>query len=351
VKQDFEALCPKIRLDIIDLSNNYYDSKSADFIGTTKADVYELDSVFLSDFVASNHIQELPKELQPAPSDFLANAVKGAQLDGKWYGIPHWVCGDFLFYLKDDAPLQSAKTLADLEKAIGSTHPAGKGLFIDMKGSSTLGELYLKSAFDRYADWSHVTPHMQTFDNDLQSDLKRVRALCDAGFCRQRPYHDATGFYGRLFARRKSRAVVGYSELLYDILLESSTSCAVEEKCVSDADLDVVPLPLDDHGAQPMSWVDSLTIDKDCNVGCQQDAALFIKFYTSEESLLKALMSTPARYLLPARASLYQNTALLQHAPLYQKLKPLIEQAVAPTAVGLNDRLRSFGKTVDGNLP
>src|SRR5205085_8384691 len=142
------------------------------------------------------------------------------------------------------------------------------------------------------------------FDNDLQADLKRVRALCDVGFCRQRPYHDATGFYGHLFARHRSRAVVGYSELLYDVLLESSTSCAIEEQCLTDTDLDVAPLPLDDRGAQPMSWVDSLTIDRGCVAGCQQDAVSFIKFYTSEATSLKALMSIPARYLLPARASL-----------------------------------------------
>ncbi len=351
VKQDFEAKYPDIALNIIDLSDNYYSSTSDHYIGTTVADVYELDSVFLTDFVTTGRIQELPKDLQLPPSLYLDNAVRGAQIEGKWYGIPHWVCGDFLFFRKDDSALQSVKTLADLEKAIGTTHVPNQGLYIDLKGKSTLGELYLKAAFDRYGDWQNVYPHIQAFDSNLQADLTRTRALCDIGLCRQQSYHDATGFYGHLFAKRRARALVGYSELLYDVLLESSMSCSADEKCVTDADIDVAPLPLDDQGAKPMSWVDSLTINSKCDAQCRQDAAKFIAFYTSDEMYNKALMSTPARYLLPARADLYNNPALIQHAPLYQKLKPIIEKAAVPTAVGLNDKLREHGKTLDSKLP
>ncbi len=350
IKQDFEARYPEIRLEIIDLSDNYYDPDSPKYIGTTKADVYEVDSVFLYDFASGGRVQELPAELSPRPGEFLANAVKGAQLNGKWYGVPHWVCGDFLFFRSDDAVVRAIRTLADLEKVIGTSHADSKGLFIDMKGRSTLGELYLKSAFDRYVDWPKVEPHIRDFDNDLQADLRRALTLCDKGFCRDSDYHYATGFYGRLFARGMARALVGYSELLYEILLEAKTACP-KGRCVTDQNIDVIALPLDDRGAQPISWVDSLMIDRDCDAQCRRDATLFIQFYNSEETLLKALMTTPPRYLLPARTSLYDNAALMAAAPLYRKLKTFIEVAEAPTGKQLNDLLRRNGKTLDKNLP
>lgn len=69
VKRLFEAENPNIELSLVDLSANYYAPPKAGaapdptYIGDAQADVYELDSVFLADFVNGKKIQALPEEM------------------------------------------------------------------------------------------------------------------------------------------------------------------------------------------------------------------------------------------------------------------------------------------------
>src|SRR5262249_44150130 len=128
-----------------------------------------------------------------------------------WYGVPHWVCTNFLFSHPPD-PLAGAATLDDLVNAIGTSHPPGRGLLIDMKGRSTLGELYLDALLDKYRTLAAAAPFVPVTARDraVVDDLKRVRQLCDADLCRDSDYHDSVGFYARLFARRQGRALAGY---------------------------------------------------------------------------------------------------------------------------------------------
>jgi ABC-type glycerol-3-phosphate transport system substrate-binding protein len=65
VKRQFEAENPDIELVVEDLSDNYYappkqGKHDPTYIGDVDTDVYELDSVFLTDFVKAQKIQPLP---------------------------------------------------------------------------------------------------------------------------------------------------------------------------------------------------------------------------------------------------------------------------------------------------
>ncbi len=340
-----------IQLEFQDLTSGYYDPTKRNFIESAHADVYEIDSVFLADFAGAPKVQELPAALVPKPGQFLANAQHAGQLNGQWYGVPHWVCGNLLFFQKDDAQLAAVHTPEDLQKAIGTTRPEGSGLFIDLKGKSTLGEFYLMSLFDRYQSMAQVQGHLGTYDAEIEKDLERIGQLCDPGFCRSQDYHEAVGFYGSQFARRRARALVGYSEVLHDVLWEAQNAPSVEEKCYTDADLSVTKLPLDDHGSSQMSWVDLLTIDKGCVGQCLSDAVAFINYVTSDKIQLQVLTGSPPRYLLPASATLYSNPGLQKAAPLYKQIRPLIEKAETPTASMLDQTLRGYGDTLDKQLP
>src|ERR1700742_4811967 len=68
VKRLFEAENPDIELVVLDLSDNYYappeDGKTdPTYIGQVQTDVYELDSVFLADFVKDHKIQPLKDDI------------------------------------------------------------------------------------------------------------------------------------------------------------------------------------------------------------------------------------------------------------------------------------------------
>jgi len=354
VKSRFEQAHPDIQLEIIDLTDNYYGPFADKFIGCAKADVYELDSVFLYDFAVNKKIQELPAEAALPPDALLKNAVTGSMVNGKRYGAPHWVCGNFLFFDSSDAKLRGVKTLKELTAIIGPNPSTDHGLAVDFMGKSTLGEFYLNAAFDRYGDLVQARQHIVLYDSGLKDDLLSVSRLCEVESCRKSDYHQ-TPFFAEEFAEKHARALVGYSESLNGALTADADpkKCAAASACRTDADFDVEQVPLDDHGIHTMSWVDSLTLDKNCKDQCAKDAVAFIQFMNSDDVYLLALLPAggPPAYLLPAKASLYSNSALLAKAHLYPKLKAIIETAAVPSSLSLNEELRNAGRQLDGDLP
>jgi thiamine pyridinylase len=359
VKRLFEAEHPDIELTILDLSANYYappeQGAPADptYIGNVQADVYELDSVFLADFVHDKKIQVLPEAILLPADQLLKNAYVGSRLDGKRYGSAHWACGNFLFFTKDTAPAKTPATLKELEATLGTD--SNPKLLVDMRGRLTLGEFYLGTAYAKYGTESVVKEHMAPPDTAVEADLIRVLKLCPAGFCRDQIFHELTGIYGQEFALGRSKALIGYSELLHSVLTEG----------MADENLRVAPLPLDDAGTTPISWIDSFTVSTGCIKDCYAMASQFIRFMQRDDVYLKLLLPgkpsflrdprpngappIPA-YLLPAKASLYSNETLTKAAHLYPDLRRIIEGAAVPTAINLNQTLRAVSSDVDAAL-
>jgi hypothetical protein len=279
-------------------------------------------------------------------------------LDGKRYGAAHWACRNFLFFPTQNGPATPIEKLSQLESYIDPSK--GDRLLLDLRGKLTLGELYLMAAFDHYRDWQHVAPAVQNLDPAIENDLIRLSKLCPNAGCRDQVFHEITGIYGQQFARKRSKALVGYSELLRSVLIEKS-NCG--DDCLGDADLDVGNIPLDDNGSVPISWVDSFTVNTSCKADCFSDARKFVQMMNSDDMYLKLLMpsgfsflkspvaiSPLASYLLPAKLSLFSNSKLVTAAHLYPKLRILVENAEVPTADHLNDQLRKIGKTLDADL-
>lgn len=359
IKRDFEAANPRITLNILDLRSNYYGPDEANYIEKVDADVFEVDSILLAQFIADKKIRELPTDVLLPQAELLKNAYVGTQVDGRRYGAAHWICHNFLFFSKAAAPASPIRTLTDLEEFIGSGGDPNR-LILDLKGKLTLGELYLDAAFDRYSDLSRVLKAVEAMDPALQDDIIRLLKLCPPGRCRDAVFHEDPGIYGQLFARKHAKALIGYSELLHDVISETQ---ACGDACISDSDLVVSDLPLDDAGSTPITWVDSFTVNSSCADQCLADASRFIKFMNQDSTYLKLLLPngaeflkapTPApvvpAYLLPAKASLYSNSSLLRHAHLYPQLRALVENSIVPTADQLNAKLRLLGSQLDEKL-
>jgi len=226
----------KVTLDFIDLTEGYYDSKSNEYIGKTVADVYEIDSVLLTELASQSEIRPLPAALAFKDDEFLTSAKRGAIVNGTVYGYPQWVCANLLFYRSNDSAIANAKTLSDLEAAIRPEHPAASSLLADLKGKSTLGEFYLMSLFDQFHDWSVIKQYNFTGPlsaNDRQvSDIATLAALCNHGYCHSGVRHNFPDSYARKFARGKGRVLIGYSESLYDVGAENAV-CSKADNCLS----------------------------------------------------------------------------------------------------------------------
>jgi thiamine pyridinylase len=349
----FESKHPDIQLEIMDLSNNYYGSFTDDYVGCANADVYELDSVFLHDFALNSKIQPLPASATIPNDQFLKNAVTGVAVNGVRYGSPHWVCGNFLFFDSSDDALRGVDTLDKLKTIIGAHVASHRGLAVDLKGKSTLGEFYLNAAVDRYADWGNILPHIAVFDQTLESDLQALADMCENG-CRDSKHH-GTSFFAEQFDALRARALIGYSESLNGALKLASdpSKCSNADHCLRDSDIDVEELPLDPKGSKTMSWVDSFTVDSKCKDQCIADASAFIQFMNDDATYMSILLGSdgvPA-YLLPAKKSLYSRSDLLAKAHLYPSLQKIIENSFVPSDLGLNEELRNTGRRIDRDLP
>jgi hypothetical protein len=71
--------------------------------------------------------------------------------------------------------------------------------------------------------------------------------MCKATGCRDPNFH-GTQYFAEEFAEKHSRAFIGYSEGLNGALKASSDpkKCDPSSPCLSDSDIDVKEMPLDD---------------------------------------------------------------------------------------------------------
>lgn len=349
IKESFEDGCPGLNLQVI-MNQNYYSSDSTGIL-SSQADVYEVDSVFLADFVKHKNPKLPSRGLIDAAGPVVPSAKEVATSGGVQLGIPHWICSDFLIFPKKLGQIGAVKTPVEAARVF---RHLGHGLLMDLEGSSTLGELYLSILVAHYGSASEALKRLDPdhLDNYAVSVLRSFVAMEPAGFGRDKDYHGRNGFYPRQFARGKGSAFVGYSEDTYYALSETAQSCLKDEKCLTQDDLDVAAWPFADEGAKPVAWVDVYMLDSGLEGAKLRDAEAFVKFMTAASTYDVLLLppDSPPRYLLPARDDVYSDRAIAP-AKLYSKFRSVIGVAIPVTAENLNYRLRQVAlKLEEKNL-
>jgi thiamine pyridinylase len=341
--QEFQKKNPGAILQFVEVpaDQNYY----AGGLSALDADVYEIDSILLSDVLEK--IEPLSISLQ----DFDAAAVEAVTRNGLVYAVPHWMCGNFLFYRKDNLAVRDAVTWADLAKALAGQR---KALMVDLFGKLTLGEWYITMLADRLGMAAAQSAIMSSNAPDAQvvADLNAVLATCPTGACRSEDLHDRAGFYARAFIRGEAAAYIGYSETLYYALKERIENCRTTSPCLAPDEIAVRRLPQlsSSSTADGVGWVDGLAVAKSLDASKKAIALRFIEFATSPEAyglILQPEWMEAPRYLLPARTGM----SFGKDTPLYPDL--LVAHAGRKTAVapGLNAKLRDLAKKLTCRLP
>jgi thiamine pyridinylase len=347
IKARYEMMYPDVELRIT-LNPGYYGDEG---ISKDKAHVYELDSVFLADF--AERLQPLPDTLAPLVRETLPMARSAAVWNGQSLGLPHWLCSNFLIFKSSDRPLAQARSLQAVEKAFAGVDD--KTLLIDLKGKSTLGEMYLTSLLGNYgsaeAALAHVNP--DNLDEPAKTAIRRALAMAPRWHGRDDTWHSLTGSYAREFGAGRGRALVSYSEGLHYAISESR-GCRPSQDCPKPARVAAVPWPLSDNAVRQIAWVDLLVIDKAATGPTLSDATNLIKLIHSRE-MYRKLLAPPTgeapRYLLPARTDIYQDKKVTSQAPLYKTFFRFIKDATPITSPDLNTKLRKIGKKLDEELP
>jgi thiamine pyridinylase len=129
IAQEFEKGHEDVRLEFADLGD-YYNGGLLDALSAKKVDVAEVDTVFLQDLVQNKLIEAIPRDRLPSDTDFLSLASRAATFKGQLFGVPHWICGNFLFFRKSDPDagrLSKVTKLYELEQILGQPTTEGAG--------------------------------------------------------------------------------------------------------------------------------------------------------------------------------------------------------------------------------
>ena len=118
LKDKFETDHPLVNIQLVEtfqesgsglselLASNYYDGG----LLQSQADIYEIDTILLQSMIKANKIDPI----QIPNSNYISQALKAVQYKNRNWGIPHWVCGNFLFYKKGDRAIAKASNLDEL---------------------------------------------------------------------------------------------------------------------------------------------------------------------------------------------------------------------------------------------
>ncbi|OHD21206.1 MAG: hypothetical protein A2064_08605 [Spirochaetes bacterium GWB1_66_5] len=325
MEADYEKLNPDIDLQIVSLPG-YYDG-----LDKTNADVYEVDESGLRMLLDMGRLQPLAPSEVPDPEDFFPICKDVAQIDGKWWGLPHWTCTNFMFYRKDDTELAKVQTFSELERVIGGkNHPRGRGLLIDIMGTYRTVEMYMDTVMDLYPDDPQAYYAYRDADNISQEAIgvmSRIVEMMDPGMGRSPQNDKIFDNLMRQFIYGNGRAFVYYSEgigYFYKIIKDAQ---GYGDTTLSVDDLAIRPFVQSDTGeaCQP-GYVDSFCLDKSLTGQRRQDALKYIQWATSRKAVVKQIAPTPdfVRYLSPARYSIYTDPDLLKVAPLYKQMQPIM---------------------------
>lgn len=323
VEAAWKRVHPDIGLEFVE-----WDGYSED--PPAELDVFEFDSIMLDYLVKNSFLSPLsPAEIVDARGlyDF---AYRGAMVDGVPYAVPRMTCTQLLFYRKGDSEIESASSIDEVFKIIGTSPDCSevpednKGLLIDLTGGTTCSCLYLEAVVDADAEFSFA-PTLPKGTELEETALSNLRLLTKMAGVKQATCKKCDR--PTLFSQGKARILVGYSERL--ALMPESTHDRIKVKS----------LPLAKQNSYNVFAVDMLGINSFVEGRKRALAMEFINIATSTGVVVDTLRvrqpnTNSPQYLLPARRAVLDSPVLLKEAPHYADLKPVLETNARTFRVG-----------------
>ena len=125
IEEKWKETEPGIRLVRTEY-NCYHDTDPGDI------DVFIYDVYMQNDLIQNGWIQPIDREMIQDAEDFYPFSLEGATVDGKIYGIPIFLCGNFLIYDKNCEALAQAEP--DRVRRIDASRSIEE-VFQDIKGA------------------------------------------------------------------------------------------------------------------------------------------------------------------------------------------------------------------------
>ena len=212
----YQAQNPQVMLNAVMNPNiDTYDFPTLlTLAGPNGYDVLELDMSFLGFLVTNNLIA--PVSIQGDKPWPIATAT--ASWNGTLYGIPSWLCTNFIYYLgNNNANRRSWKDLR-------TTVPKSSRLLVsDFDGSWTMTAMYLASYVQTYGYANINNAFTNPIDSTVIQNLNFLASACngdDGNPCIDGRYHNAAdGTVEKVFATGNAYLEIGFSERSFFIQL------------------------------------------------------------------------------------------------------------------------------------
>jgi thiamine pyridinylase len=306
----------------------------------------EIDTQLLGDLVLAGVITPF----SPAGTDNLFDVgMRAVTFEGQVYGVPHLLCGHFLF--ARDPSLLEGQGQSGLLQKLASDGDDGVDLVGDFEGSWTLPSLYLDAWMDRNPGGDPAKAFKDALtqpDPSVVADLASMIKLCgplDRNVCFSGKFNslpskmDGAEVLIAPFAISHANTYVGYSESLHYI-----------RRFPRNENVAVRSAPLGD-GDNPILFTDAFVVGKNCGADCQSAAAKFVAFMNSDATMAYLLLgkdiknNTVPRYLLPATKSAFSIPEIAQDQT-YTRFKTDIVRAVAYPNSGIEANRKAVRKKI-----
>ena len=358
IETTFEGQNPSIDLtvfsppyDVVDI----YDPESiAGYFRTTDAaHILEIDTVILGDTVDTGVIAEIGRNKYGFPiENYLPFSLEAVTVNGAYYAVPTYICGNFLMGINTDqtgtstCPLSDGKdsfrqldTVLNQCKTDMLNPPRKITLLGNVEGSYTLPLFYIDAYIDKYGAGSVYDviydPLKILTELEIASNLVNYLGFClfenqdfdiDGCVCSNGTV-DLDDLTNRIIMG-ESITAYGYSEF-NGYFLKHAADMGVQIDIY-----DIIAPPLFNQNNFLM-FTDGLIINNEkLTPDIQPDIDAFIQFYTSLSTRLSIAFgddisgSHPARYLLQARSDFYSESRVTGD-DIYTKLSPFLQYAVA----------------------
>ena len=279
-------------------------------------DVAEIDTVFLR-WLKDNQLITPARITGDEP---LAVARAAATIDGQPYGVPSWLCSDFLF--STEREMAGIRTFPDLQAYLDKTGAARRGLVGDLNGTWTTPALYLQAYVQNHPDRTAEAAAAAPIDGGVIKRIAKFGGNCSLSNvdpCIDGTFHDAAdGAVEKDFLSERAATDLGFSERSFFLAYFQTMP----------ASLSLTPLPWGDKADAPRLVYSDAFVTNRAACGkdpCGADAAAFTAFMTSASTkkyiaLAKDLPGgDPARHLIVATKPFYDDEEV-KGDPVYQQL-------------------------------
>ncbi|XXX73355.1 extracellular solute-binding protein [Sorangium sp. So ce134] len=288
-------------------------------------DVVETDMIQLGELVATGAIRpwgELPSaRWHPA-------AIEASTHDGEIYGVPHWLCGHFIF--SRSASVESAGTATELASALVDLATSQPDMAGNLLGSWNLPSLYLDAWADTHGpDGVATAISTTTYDAATLDELIAFSKTCESGGsnpCLDGTYDLEENFDlpAQRFAAGEVDATFGYSERLHTVLKSLPPGADPAEIRLSSAPLG--------GGNNPLLFTDSFVVSARCTDACAEAASAFAAYMSSASTFAWILASEDSpqetrvpRYLMAASLDAY-TAPKISEDPFYRAINALTQE-------------------------